>query len=215
MAYTKEDAIRIVVSCAQVFENELANRTLLLILSDKQKRISCVEFAFCGYHYLHLTGLKLLRKDSSANSPDITAAMFYEKCLSHKLSPRDFAFAEDGTTTLKLDVLPYIINKNLSARMVGDYDSLKPRLYTEKLAGGVKGCIGFVASQNGAFVPNTILKEDIRNYSRNTLRVLAVLRKETDAEKYAELTYLAKGINLDLIELPHEYDYLKHPDKDE
>lgn len=56
----------------------------------------------------------------------------------------DFWFSGDGTTTLKLQVLPFVLAKNLNANSFGNFGGNSIRLYTEKLAGGVKGRIGFV-----------------------------------------------------------------------
>ena len=215
MGYTKETAIKTVVNCAEKFHMHLEGRSLLMVLSDKHKNISCIEFYFYGYNFLHLTGLKVKRKSvsSSENNPNndiISANDFYKRCLEHKLSASDFEFAEDGTSFLKLDILPYLISKNLSAKMVGDFEAMKPRLYTEKLAGGTKGCIGFVIDGNSRqFVPNTVLKEDIRDNSKNTKRVIAVLRKTKDDLKYEEITYLVNKFDWTEIEYPEEYGYLK------
>ena len=98
--YTKEEAIRIVVSCAEKYRAELLDRSLLFICVDKQRSITAVETAFFDRNYLHLTGLKLHKE------PPISAADFFRRCAANRLSPSDFAFSEDGTTHLKLEVLP-------------------------------------------------------------------------------------------------------------
>lgn len=150
---------------AKKYRDELEGKTLLFICMDKQSPISVFEFAFFKRNYLHLTGLKI-RKNGNMGPEERTSAAvdFYEKCLAHKLSPSDFEFAEDGTTPLKLDVLPSVLNKNLSAKMIGNADMLRPRLQTERLAGNVTACIGFVRdSAGGLYVPNTVLKDDLRN----------------------------------------------------
>ena len=212
-SYTKKEAIAIVTACAKKYREELENRSLLFICQDKHKKISCVEFSFYSYNYLHLTGLKLKRKMSDgANSTSgeiISAAAFYEKCLSHKLSPSDFEFSDDGTTHMKLEILPTVINKSLSARMIGNYNSYNPRLYTEKLAGNITTCIGFVRTDIGnAYVPNTILKNDIRNYTNGTARVLAVYRKSMEALIYEEITYKAKNVDWATVQYPDKFLYL-------
>ena len=61
-AYTKKDAIRVVVDCAKRYEKELAGKKLLLVCSDKHRKISCIELAFFKRNYLHLTGLKLHKR---------------------------------------------------------------------------------------------------------------------------------------------------------
>lgn len=209
---SKEDAIRIITSCAEQYRDELAGRTLLFVCSSKKKDVVCFEFSFYPWNFMHLTGVKVPRNGiaSSENSSEIAATDFYNRCLAHRLSPRDFEFAGDGTTQLKLDVLGAVLNKNLSAKMVGDYDSAKPKLYTEKLVGGTKACVGFVIDQtSGRYVPNTVLKEDIRNYVGDYRRVIAVYRKKTGEERYMETTYRVKDVDWSNIRLPDQYDYLR------
>ena len=220
--YTKQDAISIVTNCAQKYHTELDGKTLLFLCQNKHKQLSTFEFSFDGNNFLHLTGLKVSRRifttDVTANqqtSPDVISANeFYQKCLSKKLSPNDFEFADDGTTFLKLDVLPYIISKNLSANTVADYNSRQPKLHTEKLAGSMKACVGFVSDERtGHYVPNTVLKEDIRDISTNSVRVIAIYRKQRTDVRYSELTYKAKKVNWSTVNLPAELDYIVLPEE--
>ena len=162
--YTKEQAIKIVVTCAEAYKENLANKNLLFICQDKHKRTSAIEFSFDASNFLHLTGLKIKKKKHGSEESDdaISAKEFYEKCIAHRLSVSDFEFAKDGTTPLKLDVLPKLISKNLSATMIGDYNSQNPKLVTDKLAGSTAACMGFVPTgPANRYVPNTILKVDI------------------------------------------------------
>ena len=88
----------------------------------------------------------------------IPAVRFYEKCLDHRLTESDFELSDKGTTELKLDVLPLLISKNLSANMIGDFSSTHPKLYTEKVAGGKKAYIGFIFdTMSQKYVPNTVI----------------------------------------------------------
>lgn len=199
-SYSKEQAISIVVGCAEKYRDNLMNRSLLIAHSDKHKNLECIELTFDASNFMHLTGLKL---------NGITADDFYDKCLSHRLSIDDFEFSNDGTTSLKLDVLPSVMTKKLSANMIGDYNSSNPKLYTEKLVGGEKACMGFV--QSGArkrYVPNTLLKFDIRDISSNTRRIVAVFRKPRQQSNYEEITYRAKNFDWNAATLPGDYAYL-------
>ena len=93
--------------------------------------------------------------------------------------------------------------------MIGEYNSSKPRLYTERLADGASACVGFVTdSISRLYVPNTILKEDIRDNVIDYVRVIAVYRKRIADRKYEELTYKAKKIDLSKIKYPDIYSYL-------
>ena len=119
--FTKDEAIKIVVQCAQAYQKELDGKSLLFLCTDKHKRVFPFEFSFYGNNYLHLTGLKT-PKGADGESAGLFANNFYQKCLDHKLSPADFEFSEDGTTHMKLEVLPTVIFKNLQAKMIGDYN---------------------------------------------------------------------------------------------
>lgn len=205
--YTKEQAIKIITDCAKKYKDELINKTLLFICADKHKHIVCYEFSFYSWNFMHLTGVKTnVQNDNDEHMP---AVDFYNKCLSHKLSPDDFEFSEDGTTHMKLDVLPAVLCKNLTAKMIGTYNSNKPYLYTDKIAGGVKACIGFVNDSNqDCYVPNTLLKEDIRNNVHSYVRVIAAFRKSVSKREYNELTYRANNIEWNKVKFPEEFDYL-------
>lgn len=86
-----------------------------------------------------------------------------------------------------------------------------PKLYTEKLAGGVKACLGFVKTPSSEYVPNTVLNIDIRTATRLPLQVIATYRRKRSDSVYSELVYKAKKIDWDNITFPTEYIYLSKP----
>lgn len=205
--YTKEQAVSVIVKCAVLYQEHLANHNLLFLCMDKHRHLSVFEISFDGSNFLHLTGVKINR---NGPSPVAGAKDFYDRCLNHRLSVRDFEFAKDGTTALKLDVLPQMMSKNISATMIGDYNTRSPKLLTEKLAGNVRACMGFVSVKSSVrYVPNTLLKTDIRQNTSGTLRIIATYRKKMDQPLYRELTYAAKDIDLLSLNFPKEYEYLK------
>ncbi len=208
---TKKDAIRIVVKCAEQYKENLLDRSLLFILLDnKKKNISSLEVTFRRSNFMHLTGLKVTTIDQDGKG--IYASEFFKRCLNHKLSEKDFEFAEDGTSELKLQVLPTLIRSNLEAKMVGFYNNSLPRLYTDQLAGGVNGCMGFREdSKTNCMVPDTVLNCDIRKLTSSTLQVIATYRKYKSDEQYSECVYLAKKIDWAKIKYPEEYNYISMP----
>ncbi|MCD8110415.1 MAG: PBECR4 domain-containing protein [Clostridiales bacterium] len=215
MSYTKEEAIQRVVSCAEIYRDELNKRNLLFVCMDKHKKLSYFEVAFYNYNFMHLTGLRPCNRksdNSTANTDRLSAVVFYDRCISHKLSPDDFDFSDQGTTPLKLDALPLVIKKNLMATMIGDYNSPRPKLYSEKFAGGVTACIGFIKDKSSKeYVPNTVLKDDIRNNVGNYARIIATYRKHQTEEKYSEIVYAAKKIDWATIIFSDKYSYLPIP----
>ena len=183
---TKEKAMSVIVECAEKYRENLSGRDLLFLCMDKAKKITGIEVSFDAGNFLHLTGCVV--KD------DMSAKDFYRRCQKHRLSVNDFEFSSDGTTELKLKILPLLMTKNLSANFIGDFHAGNPKLYTEKIAGSVKGGIGFVRNKYGRYIPNTILKADIRKYVRNQARVIATFRKRRGDQLYTELVYRAKKI---------------------
>lgn len=201
--YTKEQVIKTVTKCAVQYCTHLMDKSLLFITTDKHKKISAAEVFFEKWNYLHLTGLIV-------DKTVISAERFLDMCVSQKLSPHDFEIREDGTTKLKLDILPFLMTKNLSANAIGNYNGSGMELYTEKIAGSVKGCMGFRTDGiTHHLVPNTILNKDIRlctNYPQD--RIIAAFRKRKEDVKYSEIVYIAKKVDWHKLKFPEEYTYL-------
>lgn len=88
------------------------------------------------------------------------------------------------------------IKRNVT--MIGDFTDRGPKLFTEKAAGNVCGCIGFVKDRNTRLnVPNTLLKKDIRDVIVSPVqKVYAVLSKSYTAEKYSILEKVDKGMDI-------------------
>ena len=112
------------------------------------------------------------------------------------MSIGDFEFRDDGTTEMKLSVLPEVIKIHTSSRMTGEFTRTGIQLYTERIAGGTKGCMGFVKDKN-YYAPNTVLKEDIRDITRSPqYRIVATFIKKIKDEKYDLLSYTAKKFDI-------------------
>ena len=189
---TKKEALQIVFSCAASYKENLAGRSLLFVTTDKHKTVRCLEVSFDGSNFLHMTGFKLNKKEISANN-------FFSMCCDKRLSESDFEFAADGTTEMKMRVLPGLVQKHLSAKMVGDYNLSQPKLYTDKLAGSVGACMGFV-------------RNDIRSMVKGSAdRIVITYRKQRGDALYTEIVYTAKKIDWTALTLPEEYQYLPLP----
>ena len=202
---TKAQAIKTIIDCAMQYKDNLVNRMLLFLVTDKNKKISHFEVSFDSANFLHLTGCKI-------DDHKISALKFYEKCIHKKLSENDFEFSDDGTTPLKLAVLSMMLCKSLSANSIGSYNQKRPALYTERLAGNIKGCMGFVEDKKSKrYVPNTVLKVDIRDYVLKTDRILVTYRKYKNDKSYSEIVYAAKRVEWDKIKFPDEYRHLPKP----
>lgn len=187
----KEEALSIILKCADQYKMNLANRNLLFICTNSTLNVSSIEVIFTGSNFLHMTGIKFL------STPVISPNAFYNRCIDRRLTINDFDMDENGHTEQKLMVLSQLVKANLSADAVGDYNSSRPLLVTDKLAGGVKCCMGFVADEKKKpfFAPNSVMNEDIRKLTNSRLRIVATYRKKVTDAYYNEIVYKAKRID--------------------
>jgi hypothetical protein len=201
----KRRAIQIMTRAAELYSVNLEDQKILFLygmprevkqqLLSEEKYLSSMkgyEVAFHRSNFLHLTGVKL-------NSVEVKSAIhFYEKCIDHRLSDLDFAFAKDGSSVQKLDILEHMMLIKKNVTMIGDFTDRGPKLYAEKAAGNVCGCVGFVTDRGtGLNVPNTLLKKDIRDVTAAPhQKVYAVLSKKYADEKYFELEKEDKLLNI-------------------
>lgn len=201
----KRRAIQIMTKAAELYRDNLEDQKVLFLyalpseikkeLQTEGKVLSSIkgyEVAFHRYNFLHLTGVKLNKSET------VSAIHFYEKCLDKRLTEHDFFLAKDGSTGQKLDILErmMLIKKNVT--MIGEFTDRGPKLFTEKAAGNVCGCIGFVKDRNTELnVPNTLLKKDIRDVTAQpTYKVFAVISKHYTEEKYSVFNKVDKSIEL-------------------
>lgn len=205
----KKEVLRIIFQCADLYQENLCNRMLLIIsANNSMNNTFATEILFERTNFMHLTGVKF--EDGKYISPDT----FYTLCLSRRLSIDDFEIAKDGTTEQKLLVLPTLVGtSNLAANMIGDYYDRRPALITDKLAGNIRGCIGLVYdSKRKNYAPNTVLNLDMRLSIQNRQRIIATYRKHKTEEQYTELVYKAKKIDWSKIKFPDSYQYIIIPE---
>ena len=158
------------------------------------------EALFLPRNFQHLTGLELMDEDGKLIKKPL---LFYERCLNRKLSENDIAFRSDGTTRLKLEALPRIVNFISSSKMTGLYNDSRPLLAIDRLAGTTNFCLGF--SQDGKYyVPSSCLLEDIRNLAGKPSQVLAVMSKKSDELIYRNIRYVAKKLPFDKLQIPED-----------
>lgn len=201
----KRRAIQIMTKAAELYRDNLEDQKVLFLygvpsevkkeLHTEGKFLSSIkgcEVVFHRYNFLHLTGVRL-NKDETAS-----AIHFYQKCLDKRLTENDFSLAKDGSTGQKLDILEsmMLIKKNVT--MIGEFTDRGPKLFTEKVAGNVCGCIGFVKDKNTKLnVPNTLLKKDIRDVTAHpTYKVYAVISKHYTEDKYSIISKIDKSIDI-------------------
>jgi len=189
----KREALQILINCASIYKQFLLNKNVLVVTQEKQS-ICYLEISFPRHAYLHLTGVDI-------DEDKISAKQFFNLCADKKLKLSDFNLKDDGTTRLKLDVLPMLLKINGSIKMLCTYNGDRPKLYTEKLAGNIRGCLGLVQSGN-YYVPNTVLNTDTRDEGTNHQRVLFMMEKGSKDKFYTDIVYIAKKIIIEELNVP-------------
>lgn len=189
----KSSALKLISNSARIYSDRLLNNNYLFITDSNLYLETC----FKETNFKHLTGVE------SKLSPK----QFYKNALDSKLTEKDIDYKENGTTQIKLNILESILDIQKVTKMLGIYNKnnlTNVLLSTEKLIGNTNYCMGFKNIDNSLYyVPNTVLKEDIRNITISTSRVLCILKKHQKNKVYEEICYTAKGVNI------REIQYIK------
>lgn len=202
MKFTMEAARRRVLNCAKQYQQRLLNKKLIIIYREKRDNvIRYIEVVFHERNYQHLTGLELIDKNGDVLHNQ--SMNFYRKCVENKLSVDELRFKLDGTTQLKLEALPVLMDITKITKITGDYNNIRPYLFVDKVIGGVNFCLGLSRDDN-VYVPSSALLEDIKRLTEAPSQVLAILEKDVDADIYSIIKHVAKGLNLSNITLPQE-----------
>ena len=185
----KREIIKIIENCAIKYKNNLSNKNLLFVYYDKNI-VKYIETKFLPSNFLHLTGIKYERESNN------NAIKFYKDILDKKVSLKNLKIVNEGIIKLKLNILNMILDINYSAKMIGEFNSnFKNLLRTEKIIGTNVYSMGFI-KVGDYYIPNTTLKEDIRNITNKTNRVIAIFSKEIKEKQYSKLTYINKKTEL-------------------
>lgn len=202
MKITKEDARRTVLNCAKLYHKKLLNKKLIIIYRERRDNsLRYIEVVFYERNFQHLTGLELV--DENGIVIHSQSVNFYRKCIENKLSIDEIRLRDDGTTQLKLTALPVLTDVTKITKIAGDYNNMRPFLLVDKVIGGVNFCLGL--SREGAeYVPSSALLEDIKHLTYMPSQVLAILEKDLKEETYNAVKHVAKGLNLNNIQLPDE-----------
>ncbi len=201
--YTKKDAIRIISDASKTYYALLSGNNFLFIFRDRESnKIDFFETVFLPKNFQHLTGIEMVDKKGNVERKPL---LFYERCRSGKLSESNIRFRSDGTTDMKLQALPKIVNFISSSRMTGIYNGSKPILSVDRLAGTVNFCLGFKLDSD-YYAPSSCLLEDIRKLTNKPSQVLAIMSKKPADPIYCNIRYVAKGVPFDKLEIPADLE---------
>ena len=203
MVFSKKDAIRIASKAAEVYAKQLVNRNFLIVYRDrKTRKISWFETTFLPRNFQHLTGLEYIDSNGVVLQQSVD---FFNKCKNHKLSDAEIRFKKDGTTRLKLEALPKVIDFFKSSKMTTVMNTYRPLLNVDRLTGNIFCCLGF-NKDGDYYYPSSCLLGDIREYGDSPSQILAIYEKPISENiiKYKKIKYVAKGLDFAKIVLPKD-----------
>lgn len=198
--YTKKEALRIIIAAAKGYSKMLEGLNYLFIYCNRENnQIEYFEAVFLPRNFQHLTGVEHL--DSEGNIQK-NSVFFYQKCLNNTITEAEIRFRKDGTTPLKLEALPRLVQFLRFSKMTVLYNGIRPKLAVDRIAGTTNYCLGFV-KDGDYFVPSSCLLEDIRKLGSKPSQILAIMSKKANQSEtiYKEIRYVAKGIPLNKLKL--------------
>ena len=208
--YSMNEAASISIRCAADYKKSLENKNYIFIYQDRAtQNIEFFEAVFLPRHFMHLTGLSYTesyRKELGLKEKEQGARNFYRECLSKTIHVKNIQEKTDGTTSLKLEALPQLINFLKMANMTVTYSGNRTYLACDSLDGTVKYALGFKKEDKGFFSPSSCLKEDIRNFGDSPSKILAILTKNISDPVYTTIKYVAKKVPLDKLTLPESLE---------
>ncbi len=179
-----ENIRKTIVTCATEYKRTFSGKNYIHIY-ECNKSLYHIESEFLNTNYLHLTGIKTKLKPED----------FFQQCVDNKISIRDIELKKDGTTELKISVLPSLKHIISCNALIGDYEQSHRRLIVDTVLGDAKKLmtIGFSLKDTGYYVPQTLLKEDVKGLSNQLNKVVAVYSKSIDESFYNNCTFICKG----------------------
>ena len=201
--YTKKEALRIIIATAKEYAKMLEDQNYLFIYRNRvSNEIEYFEAVFLPRNYQHLTGVEFLDMEGNLQKNSV---FFYHKCLNNTLTEDEIQFKEDGTTPLKLEALPKLVQFLRFSKMTALYNRIRPKLAVDRVAGTVNYCLGFI-KDGDYFVPSSCLLEDIRKLGNNPSQILAIMSKKANQSDpiYKEIRYVAKGVPLNKLKMPDD-----------
>lgn len=175
---------------AKLYKENLQNKNLL-IMYEKDNKIEYIEILFLARNFMHLTGVR---------STEIKKAnQFYQACLANKLNRKTLNMKEDGTTQLKMDIISNMIKSNEEWKIIGLYNRAKEKLKTDIVLGKENMCLGLIKEVSHYYIPNTLLKEDIRKITNESNVIVGILKKEKEERIYQNVIEVNKNIEIERI----------------
>ncbi len=183
---------------------------MFIFKNKKDNKLYYIETFFSRKNFLHLTGLKYTKG----------AKAFFSKCLNKTISKNDIVIKSKIYTKSKLKVLENAMAINKVSGRIGEFNNNGKNLKIDTVIGTTNYCIGFSKEEKSGrkmeyYYPKSLLKADVKDYTKRDNRIIATLTKEKEHKIYSNITFLSKNINFsEILKFPNiinkiEYEELK------
>ncbi|MBQ9887123.1 MAG: hypothetical protein IJM37_09730 [Lachnospiraceae bacterium] len=185
--YDVNAALPIIINAAKNYQLKLNDKHFMIVYQSRQE-IKTVFVGFRSMNFLHLTGV----------TSKLSASVFYDACLTGKLSERDFSLDNKGMVQQKLDVLPYLPELLYNNCMIGRFVNSGIYIKSDYFIGNTKAVlsVGFRYGKNVDY-PVTLYNESVKNLVRPAYKVLGIFSKAYSSDSYDSCTYLSKKQQVD------------------
>lgn len=190
----------VILRCAEMYKKELLDTNVLFIYQNrKTKRYEYIEATFLAANFKHLTGITYPKKNENKNEQDNTdgAAHFFNLAVNRRLDILKCNYKNDGTTALKLQILPMIMNIKRTARMIGDYNGSRMHIMADKMCGSYAATLALVNDRRYGYSPSSTIRDDIRNLVSEYHPIYAILQKSINESHYNRIFYKSKKFDCD------------------
>lgn len=191
--FINKSMIDTISKCQKEFDTNLKNKKLMFVYEDNRRNVDKEEMIFPVSCFYHLTGIKAYDK----NNQLLNSYKFYTLLKNNRIDAMKI-IPKNETTYYKLEVLPQLMRIDRNANMIGEFNGSNLLLQTEKIAGNINACMGFVKNDEfgNTYIPNTALKEDIRRIVDVKYKIVAILKKDMSENLYANITYLKQNYQI-------------------
>lgn len=185
--------IQILSQCQNIYDENLKNNKVMFVYERANRTLGKEEMFFGKKNFYHLTGLVAYDK----NGYELSANVFYDLLSMNRLNEVNIE-RKNNMTDMKLQILPQLMRIDRMANIIGDYAETGLYLQTDRIAGNVNACMGFVKDDKlKLYIPNTTLKEDIRKITVNNNKIVAIFKKNITNNLYQNVTYLKKQYEIE------------------
>ncbi len=186
MALSKSKIINTLFASVSNYENHLNNKNFMFIYQINQNQFEFLEVGFEASHFKHLTGV----------NSDFTAKHFYKLCLKKKLSPHAVAEKENGTTALKLKILPQLPALTQMSVMVGEFGNYRIHLEADHVLGTTNQMSLALKTNKNYSIPISLLQTDIRQQTKKAYPVIAIYSKKISDPLYDTVSFFKPTISI-------------------